>query len=87
MRGKRWIAGLMLMMLSLTSGCRLCERWYEREHDPYDRERPRYWQQPNCCPQGCVPQQQCPQGCAPAYGAGYSQPGYTPSYAPGCGCP
>jgi hypothetical protein len=80
------------MLLSVTSGCRLCERWYEREHDPYDRDKPRYWTPPpnNCVPNNCAPQQPCPPGYSPApYGNGYNPgygSGYTPSGPAPCGC-
>jgi hypothetical protein len=95
MPGKRLLAALAMLMLSLTSGCRLCERWYEREHDPYDnrdRDRPRYWTPPpnNCVPNNCAPQQPCPPGYSPAYGGNGYAPGYGSGYTPSgpsqCGC-
>ena len=93
MPGKKWWAVVALLFLSLTSGCRVCERWYERNHDPYEndrRGRPNYAAPGGYCPPGCAPAAPapaCPPGCAPApYGAGYGYGGggYYPVQG---GCP
>lgn len=90
MLGKlKWVA-LAAMIISLTSGCRVCERWYERNHEPppnYGRGY-QYYAPPagGGCPPGCAPvAPACPPGCAPAggYGSGFA-PGY--GYG-GNGCP
>jgi hypothetical protein len=87
MLGKlKWVA-LAAMVMGLTSGCRLCERWYEREHDPNCHPRPYYYAPPaggGCgCPPGCAPvAPACPPGCAPTAGAGYGT-GFAPAYG-GC---
>jgi hypothetical protein len=84
MLGKlKWVA-LAAMIMGLTSGCRVCERWYEREHDPNCHPRPNYYpQNQGCgCPPGCAPvQPACPPGCAPSAG-GYGT-GFAPAYG-GC---
>jgi hypothetical protein len=86
MLGKlKWVA-LAAAIVSLTSGCHVCERWYEREH-PNTQGRPYYYAQPpggGCgCPPGCAPAPAaCPPGCAPA--AGYAPAGYS-GFAPAPG--
>lgn len=74
-RGRvRWtVFGLLVM--GLTSGCRLCERWYERNHEPPNSSRPFYYvpaaSAPSACPPGCAPvAPACPPGCAPTSGYG-----------------
>jgi len=84
-----WL-GLAGLLLLSNSGCRICERWYERNNDPDDRRRPYYQQAPaGCAPPQCVP---CPPGTVPVGGSGYGGGyggggGYPNSFAPGNGCP
>lgn len=58
MPGKKWLLGLAVLALSFASGCRLCDRYCEREWD--DRHsRGRYYGGGNQC---CPPPQCCPPG-------------------------
>jgi hypothetical protein len=70
MPGKKWLLGLAVLALSILSGCRLCDRYCEREWD--DRYgRGRYYGNQNPC---CPPPPYCPPGAG-----GYS---YYPSVGP-----
>lgn len=54
MRGKNWLLGLAVLVLSVASGCRLCDRYCEREwEDRYGRGR--YYRNPYCPPPQCCP--------------------------------
>jgi hypothetical protein len=72
MPGRKWLLGLAVLVLSMASGCRLCDRYCEREWDDRHHRNRNYGGRNDCCP----PPQCCPPG-------GYSNYQYgAPAFAP-----
>jgi hypothetical protein len=83
-RGRVLWAMVSVWVLGSAGGCRLCERWCERNYDPPPHSsRPFYYypaaSAPGACPPGCAPAAPaCPPGCVPTSG-------YAPAYIPPTG--